>query len=1074
MKIKILFLLFASLFFINYVSASLTDGLVSYYKLDENSGSAVYDSLFLNNGTYKNAISIISGVGMIENSYALNGTTHVNFTSATNIVSGNGSRSVSLRFNSNNTNIYNGLFGQGSIAGPGENDEWYFYILEPGIWVGYAGTQYECSVTLNNFTWYNFVGIYNGTGTNMYLNGVSLCNTTAFNSDSNNTAIRIGSRSWIPSSSITDSLIGYIDEVAYFNRTLTQSEMIILNTSAPYPFDSSTFYNSLTSDNSSSTYPKYYDFIMHSTKWITNATLSTYIFSWNNSGSWENLTTTVFSNNWSNVTKNITAVKGSNIGWYIWANDSEGKVNSTSIKEYIVRNSPPQSSIGMFNVSSIYNGSYIKVNASISDLDGLVDISSVIATIKKNNSVLGTMNTTQLNYSYSEYNPILPTDTFAGLELSTVYESGYIHMWYRKFGEDGTPISFIVYSNSTNGINFSTDVNVTMPQMEIPKQLEYVIKVNSTYYMFMANFTGAESTHNLVVFNSTDKINWEYACPSVITNTGYQKNPAVWYNSSDGSWHGLFEQGSGVFTTWYWNSSDLCSMWTKYNQSFGNNAGNANIKFRNGEFIVYYGDMSGSTEDMNISVARGTNLNNLSVVGRYVINTNGETWAGTHVSNPEVVIIEDEEITFDYKYYIYFSGHDNMTGVAFDSEHRSFDEAHFGLTGGNSENITLSQVGSTNEWSGIFTNTSYIGLYNLTKIYVNDTDNSVNYSTYSKISFTTIETEVINSSSCSVYFNTTSPITYPSTFIVYTNCTSAYSLYKNGTAITNGTTINSGAGYYNFTVQRTDTANYTNIVNTQFFTVNKSPENCEVLFNETSPINYPNRFKAWANCTSAFVLKRNGTTISNNSEQSLLVSAYNFSFLRNDTSNYSIIYNESQFIVNGTLDIDAPNLVINYPLNQTYLIASIIFNISANDSSGIDMCLLSLDGESNITMSNSTNEIYNYTNSSMINGNHNATFYCNDTLNNLNITSVYYIVSVSSGDGGGGGGGGGGGTTEEENVTNETLLNETIVVDNEINLEEELGGIKLKWWLLIGGFVIITAIVILVLTADKRRKDGKN
>jgi len=68
-----------------------------------------------------------------------------------------------------------------------------------------------------------------------------------------------------------------------------------------------------------------------------------------------------------------------------------------------------------------------------------------------------------------------------------------------------------------------------------------------------------------------------------------------------------------------------------------------------------------------------------------------------------------------------------------------------------------------------------------------------------------------NETICGVYFNATSPITYPATFIVYTNCTSVYTLYRNGTTINNATTINAGAGYYNLTVQRTDTANYTYI-----------------------------------------------------------------------------------------------------------------------------------------------------------------------------------------------------------------------------------------------------------------------
>jgi surface protein/parallel beta-helix repeat protein len=162
-----------------------------------------------------------------------------------------------------------------------------------------------------------------------------------------------------------------------------------------------------------------------------------------------------------------------------------------------------------------------------------------------------------------------------------------------------------------------------------------------------------------------------------------------------------------------------------------------------------------------------------------------------------------------------------------------------------------------------------------------------------------------NTGVCGVYFDSASPVTYPSNFTVYTNCSSAYTLYRNTTsattfvAISNNSVVTAGAGYYNLTVQRTDTGNYTNNLMSQFFTVNKNTENCLVLYNATSPINYPATFLAWANCTSAFVLARNGTTITNNSVQSLAIGAYNFSMSRNDSVNYSIYYNESQFIINN-------------------------------------------------------------------------------------------------------------------------------------------------------------------------------
>jgi hypothetical protein len=155
-----------------------------------------------------------------------------------------------------------------------------------------------------------------------------------------------------------------------------------------------------------------------------------------------------------------------------------------------------------------------------------------------------------------------------------------------------------------------------------------------------------------------------------------------------------------------------------------------------------------------------------------------------------------------------------------------------------------------------------------------------------------------NTTSCGVYFNTSSSINYPDKFIVYTNCTTAYNLYRNGTSISNASVQDNGAGYYNFTVQRTDTVNYTNTVNSQFFTVNNSSDSCSVYFNATSPITHPDFFIAYTNCSSAYTFTRNGTTISNATTINSGATAYNFSVQRTDTANYTNVFHQSEFRVN--------------------------------------------------------------------------------------------------------------------------------------------------------------------------------
>ncbi|MGY4884316.1 MAG: hypothetical protein ACP5NZ_01930, partial [Nanobdellota archaeon] len=194
--------------------------------------------------------------------------------------------------------------------------------------------------------------------------------------------------------------------------------------------------------------------------------------------------------------------------------------------------------------------------------------------------------------------------------------------------------------------------------------------------------------------------------------------------------------------------------------------------------------------------------------------------------------------------------------------------------------------------AGFLSNSTPLAVGNYTiNITIRDAADNINWTFYK------VQVNKSKYYNCAVYFNTSSPVTYPETFIAYTNCSSGYSLYRNGTSILNNSEQKNGAGYYNFTVQRTDTQNYTSISDTQFFTVNKNPEEFSILFNTSSPIIYPETFHVWTNATSEFVLYRNGTTISNNSEQKNGAGYYNFSAQRTDTSNYSFNTNWNIFTI---------------------------------------------------------------------------------------------------------------------------------------------------------------------------------
>ena len=89
-------------------------------------------------------------------------------------------------------------------------------------------------------------------------------------------------------------------------------------------------------------------------------------------------------------------------------------------------------------------------------------------------------------------------------------------------------------------------------------------------------------------------------------------------------------------------------------------------------------------------------------------------------------------------------------------------------------------------------------------------------------------------------------------------------------------------------------------------------------------------------------------------------------------------------------------IIVSSPTNSTYNTTTINFNITATDDDGISTCLYSLTaGIKNYTMLNDTATHFYETNSSMTQGSHTVTFYCNDTLNNINTeTQMFSIDSI--------------------------------------------------------------------------------
>lgn len=106
--------------------------------------------------------------------------------------------------------------------------------------------------------------------------------------------------------------------------------------------------------------------------------------------------------------------------------------------------------------------------------------------------------------------------------------------------------------------------------------------------------------------------------------------------------------------------------------------------------------------------------------------------------------------------------------------------------------------------------------------------------------------------------------------------------------------------------------------------------------------------------------------------------------------------NESFADNNFTINIDLtdPTLNIESPESQTYVIPTVDFNISLSEQT-ISFCVVSIDLYTiNHTMTKINNTYYNFQNSTMADGNYTASFWCNDSANNVGINSTNFAVDT--------------------------------------------------------------------------------
>ena len=191
----------------------------------------------------------------------------------------------------------------------------------------------------------------------------------------------------------------------------------------------------------------------------------------------------------------------------------------------------------------------------------------------------------------------------------------------------------------------------------------------------------------------------------------------------------------------------------------------------------------------------------------------------------------------------------------------------------------------------------------------------------------------------------------------------------------NGTWVTLGADSWDYKINITTDISHGSDSQEYIITVLSSTSACDSLFNSTLYTNYGDKFKSYSNCDSDFVLARSGTTILNNSEQSLGADTWNFVVDRTDTQNYSNVNDAELFTINQIAS------EINLTMNGT----QDNITIFRNNEITINLTIITGDAGANLSIY-WNNDLFSYGNNPL----GNLTYM--DTAGDYNFTG-YYIES---------------------------------------------------------------------------------
>ena len=690
------------------------------------------------------------------------------------------------------------------------------------------------------------------------------------------------------------------------------------------------------------------EWIQHSVKWVDNIVLSGYIFEFDNgTGSFNNdsFVTLSGASNWSNVTKYINETD-STIRWRVYANDSSNNWNSTDIFQYnSISDTPPQWSnqIESPTDSPVYSvGTNYQFNVTWTDDN---DVSIVFI---EHNFTGALTNYTVSNISsvwFYEYNNLS-----AGFYFWRMYANDTLNAW-----------------NVTNQFDYTVTQATPTGTLTINETWTEVYPTSVTIGLSESNGGGGDVTYT-VWRDNLDKSTGESVLLGFGTYT-YKLNTTgginYTLNANMDSQTLIISKNSGSCSVYFNESSGITypSQFEVYT-----NCTSDYTLYQNGTSISNASVIDSGAGAYNFSVQRTDTTNYSNVYNEQEFQVSKATSTGSLTNTDAWIITYPEEVTIglsasnsgdsDVVYEIYRNGTNISTGET---------------------------------W------TPPAGAYE----YILNSSGGANYTANASMDAQMLTVNK-NSGSCSVYFNESSGITYPSQFEVYTNCTSDYTLYQNGTSISNASVIDSGAGAYNFSVQRTDTTNYSNIYDEKEFQVSKATGEIATYINEVggdkSELLYN---KKWLNAT--LVTPSSGNIELWYNDTKIEEGASPLSNLTNFTGegvwNVSGIYSGNE---NYTSDIETwwvtvssdspPTLSIIYPQNIFYNTNVTNITYTVTDDS-LSFCWYSLnEGGENSSLYAACP---NFTSLSSSEESNTWTVYANDSIGQLSIDVVTFTKDTT-------------------------------------------------------------------------------